>query len=87
MPQTHEHVEKHIFKRKPRKCPVCGAASIAKIQYGMPAFNPEFERKLAEKKVILGGCIISDDDPSWGCTECESVFYKVGGAHKFLSND
>ena len=85
MSQSTEPIENHIFKRKPRKCPVCGVASIANILYGMPVFNPQLERKLAEKKVILGGCVISDDDPSWGCTECESVFFKEGGAHKFLS--
>jgi len=78
MSKLHIQNKKYKFERKPRKCPVCGASSIANIRYGLQIISPELDRKLAEKKVILGGCIISDDDPNWACTECENVFYKEG---------
>lgn len=78
MSHSPEEFTKQIFKRKPNKCPVCGATSIAKILYGMPAPTEDLHKKLEEKKVVLGSCIISEDDPSWCCTECESVFSREG---------
>jgi len=75
-------MEKLIYKRKPRKCPVCGTGKIAEILYGLPVFNPELDKKLKEGDIVLGGCIVSDDDPSWCCTKCDTVFYKEGAPSK-----
>jgi len=76
-------MDRYVYKRKPRKCPVCSSKKIASILYGMPALDEELNKEVAEKKVILAGCIISDDDPSWSCTDCEALFYNEGGAHQF----
>ena len=58
-------------KRKPKKCPQCGSTKIADILYGLPDYSPEFEKRIEDGKIALGGCCISNDDPIWKCTECE----------------
>ena len=57
-------------KRKPRMCPQCDSRRVARILYGMPAFNEELRRQIEEGEVVLGGCCVSDDDPAWQCVEC-----------------
>ena len=42
----------------------------------MPEFSPEFEKRIEDGKIALGGCCISNDDPIWKCTECELDIYK-----------
>jgi hypothetical protein len=63
--------------RKPTKCPECGSHKIARIMYGLPAFTPGLEKELADQKTVLGGCCISNDDPSWKCVDCNTVIYKM----------
>ena len=50
-------------------CPTCGHRSGVRIVYGMPDFElfEQSERGL----VALGGCIITDADPTWRCLEEE----------------
>lgn len=67
MTNTSTRVER---AQKPRKCPECGQAPLASILYGMPAFDEELEQKMNEGRITLGGCCVSDDDPSWECTHC-----------------
>lgn len=55
----------------PECCPKCGSKKVAAILYGLPDFSDELERKLDAGEVVLGGCIISDDDPLWRCVECQ----------------
>ena len=64
------------FKRKPRKCPVCGSNKIASIMYGMPVPGEKLQADIDSGRVVLGGCCISMDDPAWKCRECEADFYK-----------
>lgn len=40
------------------------------MQYGLPVFTPELERDVKEGRTVLGGCVISGDDPEWRCTDC-----------------
>jgi len=63
------------MSKKPKKCPQCGAARIAKILYGMPDFSPKLEKDLDEGKIVLGGCVITGQDPSWECVKCKTRFY------------
>jgi hypothetical protein len=63
-------------KRKPKKCPSCGSAKIARILYGMPDFSPELEKDLEEGRIVLGGCDIIFNNPSWQCADCEAQIYK-----------
>ncbi len=64
------------FAKKPRACPSCGHTPIASIMYGMPALSDTLNRDLNEGRIVLGGCCVSDDDPSWACSACNKVFYK-----------
>ena len=56
---------------KPKKCPFCGSTEIKQYLFGLPT-------KEASKsgKYILGGCVISNNNPSWGCVNCHSNFYR-----------
>jgi hypothetical protein len=56
--------------RRQRKCPQCGSENIATISYGLPAWSPELEKELASKRVVLGGCCITGDDPDLRCNGC-----------------
>lgn len=59
-------MSKHI------KCPSCGAWDSIPIMYGMPGYEA-FE--LSEKgKIALGGCIITEGNPSRECTKCKKQF-------------
>ena len=50
---------------KIKKCPMCNKReSVRKIQYGFPALPVD------EDIYALGGCVISDDQPSFRCIEC-----------------
>ncbi len=55
---------------KPDICPKCGSERVARILYGLPIFNDELKRKLETGEVVLGGCMVTGDDPSWHCAEC-----------------
>jgi len=68
--------EDQFLKRKPRKCPKCGFSPVASILYGMPAYDEELERKLEDKSLVLGGCVVGHEDPKWQCTGCGKEFYE-----------
>ena len=63
-------------ERKPRKCPKCGSVKVANILYGLPAWDPEMEKEIEEGRIVLGGCMVSDDDPEWQCVDCGLDIYK-----------
>jgi rubredoxin len=73
-------VEKKEVKKRSKKtriCPKCGLKVVIEIIYGLPSFEG-FE--LAEAgKVILGGCVISEDSPRWHCKKCGHEFDNVLG--------
>ena len=49
-------------------CPDCSSTDIVPIAYGFP--TPETQKALQRGEVALGGCCISDDDPTWICRAC-----------------
>jgi hypothetical protein len=59
-----------MSKRRPSRCPACGAEQIARIQYGLPLFDKKLRRKLDAGDVVLGGCVVVDGDPLWECLAC-----------------
>jgi transposase-like protein len=63
------------MKQRPRKCPRCGSERIARILYGMPAFPEELRRELEAGRAVLGGCVVTGNDPRWQCTSCR---YEMG---------
>lgn len=51
----------------PRKCPAC-RTKLVRIVYGMP--DEDLFEEAQQGKVLLGGCCISFNDPTWGCAHC-----------------
>jgi len=75
---------KATAKRKPRKCPRCGNSTVASILYGLPKFSAKLKTDLFFGHIVLGGCCITDCDPSWQCIECELQIYNE---HDFFIED
>lgn len=61
-------------KGKPEKCPNCGGRIIP-ILYGEP--NEEGGALIYAGEMILGGCIVSGNDPQWGCTDCNTEYLDI----------
>ena len=68
---------KYKSAKNPEKCPECGSDKIASILYGLPAFSDSLRQKIKDGKIVLGGCCVTDDDPAWRCTSCNTVIYKL----------
>ena len=66
----------YIKNRKPIKCPHCGERPVARILYGMPIMSAELERDLFEGTVVLGGCCIKINNPTWQCSVCNTPIYR-----------
>jgi len=52
------------------ECPKCGGVDIAMILYGLPSDELLQSKKVKEKRIILGGCVISGNDPKLECNDC-----------------
>jgi hypothetical protein len=55
------------------KCPKCASQRVAEIYYGFPAFE-EIEADLRAERIVLGGCVIGENDPQWRCLNCNHEF-------------
>ncbi len=51
-------------------CPNCKKESIAEILWGYPASTDAVKEGLEKKEIVLGGCIVTEQDPKWECNEC-----------------
>jgi hypothetical protein len=51
-------------------CPNCGKSWIAKIFWGYPADMESMEESFKRKEIVLGGCLVTDNDPKWECNDC-----------------
>lgn len=56
---------------KPSRCPACQSPHITAILYGMPVFDDDLDTALKGGEVVLGGCCIADESPSWVCNDCK----------------
>ena len=63
-------------KIKPKKCPKCDSNRIARIQYGLPIDSEKLWKDINEGRIVLGGCVIHGDDPSWQCMECKVQIFR-----------
>ena len=52
-------------------CPHCVSPNIAIIFWGFPGDMEDIEKSIENKKLVLGGCLVSDNDPKWECTDCQ----------------
>lgn len=70
--QTSKRVERESI---PTNCPTCGKTPVAKIQYGLPS---EIDvTAIEEGRIVVGGCCITDDIPTWQCTHCGQDIHRV----------
>ena len=53
--------------QRPAACPSCGSPEVKVIFWGMPAGDPGPD-------YVLGGCMVSDDDPTWACAACDHAW-------------
>jgi len=51
-------------------CPKCNSSSIAEIFWGYPADMDSLKEALEKKEIVLGGCIVTENDPKWECNGC-----------------
>ena len=68
----HEKI-RHSSKNQPSQCPGCGSEKVARILRGYP--TPEAFAEEKRGAIVLGGCVITGDDPSWQCLDCQVVIY------------
>jgi hypothetical protein len=52
------------------KCPECNKTWIAEILWGYPADMKSLEESLEKKEIVLGGCLVTNNDPRWACNNC-----------------
>ncbi len=63
-------------KRKPIKCPICGFKPVGTILSGLPAFDEKMEKDIECGKIIIGGCLVTDNQPQWACKACGTEFIR-----------
>jgi len=51
-------------------CPNCKSEKIALIFWGYPNLDAQLQKAIDNKKIMLGGCMVTDHDPKWECTSC-----------------
>lgn len=56
------------------KCPKCGNENIAKILYGLLAFDEKLEKDLESGRIVLGGCEEDVSNHHWHCNTCKTEF-------------
>ena len=59
-----------------KKCPECGGTDIAMILWGLPQMSKDLEKKVKDKKIVFGGCIVSKNDPELECNDCGSRYFE-----------
>src|SRR5437867_5343122 len=54
------------------RCPACGSGRLARIVYGLvpPDAMGELRDALDRGKIVLGGCLMTGDNPAWRCRAC-----------------
>ena len=52
-------------------CPKCNSTNVAKYLWGLRLLDDQLERDIEEGRVILGGCVVSVDDPKFHCNDCK----------------
>jgi len=57
-------------KKKP-SCPSCGSKNTCPIFWGYPGDMEIYLEAISKKKIAAGGCILSDNDSKWECTDCK----------------
>lgn len=51
-------------------CPKCGGTDIAIILFGFPSNSEFLKEEVKKKKIVLGGCCVTGNDPTSECNDC-----------------
>ncbi len=51
-------------------CPECKSKNVAWIFYGYPGDMDWYLKAIDDKEIVGGGCVVTDHDPKWKCTDC-----------------
>ena len=65
-----EDEEVQTLNESKSTCHSCNSKSVAWILWGYPVDMRAIEQKLKDRKIVLGGCIVTDHDSKWECNEC-----------------
>ncbi len=57
-------------------CPQCNSSSVAGILWGYPEDTDSLKGALEKKEIVLGGCLVSNNDPKWECNNCHHRWNK-----------
>lgn len=69
-----------------RICPRCGSKKTAQILWGMPAFSDDIDKKIKNMEIVLGGCCISYNDPTYHCNTCKKDFGRPTSFDEIAAN-
>jgi len=51
-------------------CPSCRSKNTCPIFWGYPVDMELYLDAVAKKKIVSGGCTLSNNDPKWECIDC-----------------
>ena len=63
---------RRMLKRRRPVCPKCGSSDVVPIVYGYPL--PEMMEAAERGEIELGGCCVTDEDPTLYCKACGVPF-------------
>jgi len=66
---------------KPTRCLACGGTEFAVIVYGLVR-GPAVREDVQSGKVVLGGCMVTGNDPKWHCNTCGKRFPEDAEEHR-----
>ena len=64
------------MKKKSPDCPSCGSKNTCIIFWGYPGDMEWYLNAVAKKEIAPGGCTISENDPTWECSDCKNRWGK-----------
>jgi ribosomal protein L40E len=59
-------------------CPRCGARDVVPVVYGLPA--PEATAAEDRGELVLGGCLVGDEDAELVCRQCHAPLPRTRSA-------
>ena len=54
------------------KCPNCKSENVDQILRGLLDMTKISQKDIDEGKIILGGCLVGENDLDWQCNECRN---------------
>ncbi len=57
-----------MARRVVRRCPTCRSTKVVPIVFGLP--DDETVQRARAGEIVLGGCVVTGDDPHWHCSKC-----------------